>query len=60
MPSNEIMVHPREHSSMNEATVLKKPKQNKAKIKLNFDRRYQTVSHLKFTSSFSRTKKLKV
>lgn len=38
MPFNEIMVHPREHSSMKEATVLKK--KNKTKIKLNFDKRY--------------------
>ena len=34
MPFNEIMVHPREHSSMKEATVLKKKKQNKNKTEL--------------------------
>ena len=36
MPSNEIMVHPKEHSSMNEATILKtkQTKQNKNKTEL--------------------------
>ena len=34
MPSNEIMVHPKVHSSMNEATILK-TKQNKTKENKN-------------------------